>query len=140
MKKIKNLFLGIIAWCKAHKTTTVIISGCTAIAVALAIVLPLALSKKSFLVSFDLQNHGSYIEPLTVESGSKVTKPADPSEQGYSFGGWYNEAECQNVYDFENSVVTKDITLNVNANSATNYTFTIVTPYEAAWTYKWSYN
>ena len=63
-------------------------------------------------VSFDLQDHGSAIADYTdVCYGNTIGAPSDPSENGYAFGGWYKEAECENEWDFENDVVTKATTL-----------------------------
>lgn len=40
-----------------------------------------------------------------------VTKPAAPAKSGYTFGGWYKEADCTNVWDFDTDTVTADVTL-----------------------------
>ena len=40
------------------------------------------------------------------ESTGKLTKPPyDPKREGYTFAGWYKEAECVNAWDFENDIV-----------------------------------
>lgn len=63
-------------------------------------------------VSFDLQDHGSAIDDYTdVCYNSKIGAPSDPSENGYAFGGWYTEPECETEWDFENDVVTEATTL-----------------------------
>jgi len=50
---------------------------------------------------------GSRVANKTVTSGSKVSKPIDPTKDGYKFIGWYLNDK---VYDF-NSKITKNITL-----------------------------
>lgn len=64
-------------------------------------------------VSFDLQDHGSAISKLTnVAAGSKISAPSPaPSETGWTFGGWYKDAECTDDWDFANDVVNETMTL-----------------------------
>ena len=51
-----------------------------------------------------MQGHGTAIETQTVEAGETATRPEDPSADGWTFGGWYQEAECTTEYDFAASV------------------------------------
>ena len=46
-------------------------------------------------VTFDANGQGTAPEKQTVEHGKKAVKPADPIEEGYSFGGWYTNAACK---------------------------------------------
>ena len=78
----------------------------------------------TFIVTFD-SDGGSHIESQTVESGSKVTKPADPTKDGYKFAGWYVNSEKTTAYDFTKSV-TSDITLYAKW-SINSYTVTFDT-------------
>ena len=48
-------------------------------------------------VTFNLKGHGSAISGQTKDYGSKIDKPSDPSEAGYTFGGWYKEDACTNA-------------------------------------------
>ncbi|MBQ6369814.1 MAG: InlB B-repeat-containing protein, partial [Parasporobacterium sp.] len=57
-----------------------------------------------FEVDFNMQGHGTAIETQTVEAGETATRPEDPSADGWTFGGWYQEAECTTEYDFAASV------------------------------------
>ena len=59
-----------------------------------------------YTVTFD-SNGGSTVEAATVKDGEKVTKPTDPTKEGYVFKGWFNG---ETEYDFE-SAVTTNITL-----------------------------
>lgn len=47
---------------------------------------------------------------VSVEDGSAVEKPADPTREGYSFAGWTTDAAGTTAYDFT-AAVTGDITL-----------------------------
>ena len=62
--------------------------------------------EKEYKVVFDSDN-GSEKVTLTVKENEKVTKPEDPSKEGYKFVSWQLEDKD---YDFED-IVTKDITL-----------------------------
>ena len=61
-------------------------------------------------VVFDVQGHGTAPEPQQVKYGEKAVQPEDPSEEGYTFAGWYTDTACTAVYDFSKPV-TGDITL-----------------------------
>ena len=60
-------------------------------------------------VKFDAKG-GSSVDSQTPASGSTVTKPVDPTREGYAFGGWYTDAACTKAYDFA-AAVTSDMTL-----------------------------
>ncbi len=63
-----------------------------------------------YTVTFDANGHGTAPAAQTVEHGKTATKPADPTETGWVFGGWYKEAACTNAFDFS-TPITADITL-----------------------------
>ncbi len=61
-------------------------------------------------VTFDSQG-GAAVTSQTIVSGGKITAPAAPTRSGYTFDGWYKDAACTVAWDFDNDVVTVDITL-----------------------------
>ena len=63
-----------------------------------------------YTVTFDSQG-GSAVGNKTVTNGETVAKPDDPTRTGYTFGGWYKEADCKNAWDFAADTVTDNITL-----------------------------
>ena len=65
---------------------------------------------ESFTVTFDSQG-GSKVASQTVKRGEKVEQPSDPTRSGYSFQGWYEEAECKNAWNFSTDTVTRNMTL-----------------------------
>ena len=60
-------------------------------------------------VSFNT-GEGSKVDFQTTAANGSVTKPADPTREGYTFGGWYTDAACTKAYDFA-TAVTSDLTL-----------------------------
>ena len=64
----------------------------------------------SYTITFNMNGHSTEIAKQTVESGNKVTKPADPSADGYTFDGWYADATFSVKFDFD-SAITKDTTV-----------------------------
>lgn len=68
-------------------------------------------STRSYNVTFNMKDHGSAIDGQTKEYGSHVDQPSDPSEEGYTFVGWYKEDACTNAWDFDSDVVEDNTTL-----------------------------
>ena len=60
-------------------------------------------------VKFDAKG-GASVDSQTPASGSTVTKPADPTREGYTFAGWYIDEACTKAYDFS-AAVAADMTL-----------------------------
>lgn len=64
-----------------------------------------------FTVKFD-SDGGSAVNAVTVKSGEKIPEPKSPIkatlEKQYAFKGWYYQDK---KWDFENDVVTENITL-----------------------------
>jgi uncharacterized repeat protein (TIGR02543 family) len=60
-------------------------------------------------VSFDTDG-GTPVEAQTVAHNGKVT-PVSTTKSGYQFGKWYTDVNLNNAWDFENSLVTKNMTL-----------------------------
>lgn len=70
---------------------------------------------------------GSPVTSLAgLSLGAKVTKPADPTRNGFSFGGWYKDEACNTAWDFANDTVTEDTTIYAKwtAIPVTTYTVT----------------
>ncbi len=84
--------------------------------------------KETYVVKFN-SDGGTTISNQVIEKGNKVTKPSDPTKEGYIFKGWFLEDK---TYDF-NSVIEKDIeltakwerityTVKFNSNGGSNVT------------------
>ncbi len=63
----------------------------------------------TYTVTFNT-NEGSAVASIDVEENDKVTKPADPTKEGFTFEYWYTTDEAVE-FDF-NTAITADITLN----------------------------
>ena len=61
---------------------------------------------KKVTITFNA-NGGSYVAPKEIEYNTKITKPIDPTRNGYTFIGWYLNNEEFNF----NSTVKENITL-----------------------------
>ncbi len=67
---------------------------------------------KRFVVSFDLGYSGAAkIDSQDVVIKGLATKPADPTRDGYDFGGWFKEASCKNPFDFMSDEIMSDTTI-----------------------------
>ncbi len=55
-------------------------------------------------------NGGTDINPVTVAMNGTVSKPADPTRNGYDFEGWFSDEACTTLYNFD-TPLTKDINL-----------------------------
>lgn len=60
-------------------------------------------------VTFMKDSETTY-DTTVVKKGNTVGAPAEPTNDGYSFGGWYTDVNCTTAYDF-NLPVNTDITL-----------------------------
>ena len=47
---------------------------------------------------------GTPINPVFVEKGKKLAKPADPTRSGYAFTGWFTDEAGTEAYDFDAAV------------------------------------
>lgn len=62
-----------------------------------------------FSINFDTQG-GSIIEPLIDYFGASIKVPSPPSKDGFSFFGWYKDAEYKEKYAFK-AIGAENITI-----------------------------
>lgn len=65
--------------------------------------------KPSYVVSFN-SNGGSLVESQVVIKGGTVTKPEDPTKEGYIFSGWYTDEILNDEFSFDYQIAS-DISL-----------------------------
>lgn len=68
-----------------------------------------------YRVSFDMHNFGAQVPPQTVHHSETATRPEDPVELGYAFGGWYTDDTYATPYNFA-TPVTQDIVIHAKWN------------------------
>ena len=63
----------------------------------------------TYRVSFE-SNGGTAVDSQTISENGTVTKPEDPTREGYTFAGWFSDESLETAYDFSQAV-TSDLTL-----------------------------
>ncbi len=63
-----------------------------------------------YTVIFDTRGGSAVPSAMTAQNKTMVA-PADPERSGYTFAGWYKDADCTQAWDFSKDVVTADMTL-----------------------------
>lgn len=63
-----------------------------------------------YTVTFDTCG-GSTVPSAMTAQNKTMAAPADPERSGYTFAGWYKDADCTQAWDFSKDVVTADMTL-----------------------------
>ena len=62
-------------------------------------------TKICYKAEFVMHGHGTQVPAQTcIVDGGKVVKPADPTETGWKFEGWYIDANYTKPYDFNTAV------------------------------------
>ena len=56
-------------------------------------------------------NEGSAVAAISAKAGAAITKPADPTKQNMTFGGWYSDIDLVEAYEFPATMPDEDVTL-----------------------------
>jgi uncharacterized repeat protein (TIGR02543 family) len=64
----------------------------------------------TYTVVFSMDG-GDAVASETVTEGSVAAKPADPIKTGYTFKGWYADAEMTSAFDFATTAIVSDTTV-----------------------------
>ena len=85
-----------------------------------------AVTPVTYTVSFEV-NGGSAVADQTVTSGTKATKPTDPTKADSMFDGWYQDATFTVAFDFD-TAITADTTIYAKWKSSSTETvyYTVV--------------
>lgn len=82
-------------------------------------------------VEFD-SNGGTEVNSQVVKIDGHAEEPAAPTMTGYTFVGWYSNAGLTKAFDFDNTAITKDITLYAKWQANANTQYTVKHYFEAA--------
>ena len=63
-----------------------------------------------FTVTFNSQS-GSAVSSQQVEQGGNAAQPGNPVREGLTFGGWFKDQACTQVWDFHSEAVNANVTL-----------------------------
>ena len=63
-----------------------------------------------YTVAFDTRGGSTVPSAMTAQNKTMVA-PANPERSGYTFAGWYKDADCTQAWEFSKDVVTADMTL-----------------------------
>ena len=78
---------------------------------------------ETYTVSFE-SNGGTPVDSQEITENGTVTKPEDPTREGYTFAGWYADEGLETPYDFSQAV-TRNFTLYAKwTENITYYTVT----------------
>lgn len=103
-----------------NKKVGVGLGALAVIIILLVVLMPLFKSPEMYTVTFDLGNN-LVGETKEVEKNGLVTKPADPTKEGYTFEGWYYNGV---LFDFSTEI-TSDIKLVAKWSSTSAEKWTV---------------
>ncbi|MCQ2342450.1 MAG: InlB B-repeat-containing protein, partial [Paludibacteraceae bacterium] len=89
--------------------------------------------KATYTITYDMNGHGTAIDPTTVIEGNQWTAPEDPTETGYTFDGWKRAAETgdETLYKHGDTGFTPESDETLTAQwTAVSYTITYTNTYD----------
>lgn len=100
---------GLITAKQSGTTTITVTAGTASATVKVVVYEPQELIE--YTVSYDVQGHGTAPANDRVKVGAVITPPQAPTEKGYVFEGWYQDAACTIPWNFDTNFVQKDTVL-----------------------------
>ncbi len=73
----------------------------TAKTITFTVVAPIS----EYIVTFEMNGHGTQVEEQKVKEGCKATMPKAPEADGYKFEGWYADEALSNEFDFDKEIL-----------------------------------
>ena len=81
----------------------------------------------TFVVTFHTGEGASTVAAQTIAEGDTVSKPADPTRDGYDFKGWFKEDTYTTAFNFTQEKITANITLYAKWSKIVTHTVTFNT-------------
>lgn len=110
MKKLLSLFIGtlLLTSCSGlpQETSSVSTSDDNSVDSSTSEV-----EQKTYKASFFVGEEGSFIPPQYYTYGETITKPEDPTREGYIFSGWYVDTSYTTLFDFDFSYYSSDLVI-----------------------------
>lgn len=79
-------------------------------------------------VSFEA-NGGSAVESIQTLEGQYIVAPVEPEKAGYVFEGWYSDTDFTNLFEFNSTLINKDIKLYAKWSKVKEQEYKEVTTY-----------
>ena len=67
-------------------------------------------NKEEYKITFE-SNGGSEVAEIKAEKGAAITKPADPTKENMTFGGWYSDIDLLEAYEFPSVMPSQNVEL-----------------------------
>lgn len=78
--------------------------------IAIVIVLTIGLKNSGYTVTFDSRG-GTDVASQTCMHDEVLEAPVAPTREGYTFTGWYTDANCMTLWNMETDTVQSSMTL-----------------------------
>lgn len=63
--------------------------------------------KVEYNLNYDVGN--KIYKTDNINKGNKIVMPGNPSREGYVFAGWYEDSNCENIFDFDEQITADKI-------------------------------
>jgi len=100
-----SVFTGIKLWTRIYvpDASTLAYRAATNWTTYANYIYPLSNRSGSAVILFE-SNGGTAVTPLTGTTGNTATEPTAPTKDGFTFSGWYKEAELTNAWNWASDV------------------------------------
>ncbi|MBB6463647.1 InlB B-repeat-containing protein [Flammeovirga kamogawensis] len=71
--------------------------------------------KVAYTITFN-ENGGSEIADITALEGAAISTPENPTKEGYTFAGWFTDAEYENLYELPAVMPSNNVDLSAKWN------------------------